>query len=150
MKGQKGFTLAELLIVITVIALILGIVIPRLAGMRQEGQFVKAAAELRTLQTAVESYYIHHTQIYPANVQGELTGAAPQIIGATLFDPFNGGGAASYSYARSPNNRFYVVWSFGIDTATDVTGIDNTGTVTPANRDDDLFVSNGNPSSGGF
>ena len=150
MKSRSGFTLAELLIVITVIALILGIVIPRLAGMRQEGQFVKAAAELRTLQTAVESYYIHHTQLYPPDVTAALTGAVPQIIGATLFDPFNGGGAASYSYARSPNTRFYVIWSFGLDALTDVTGIDNAGVVLPANRDDDLFVSNGNPSSGGF
>ncbi len=149
MRNQRGFTLAELIIVIAVIAVILGIALPRLAGMRDEGNTVKAAAELRTEQTAVESYYLHHNKTYPNNLQGDLTGAKPQIVATDLKDPFNGGGANNYSYARSPSLVYYVIWSFGPDAVTAVTGIDNTGTVTPANRGDDIFVSNGSPSSGG-
>lgn len=69
---KKGFTLIELLIVIAVISILIGIALPRFKGMQEEGKIAQAKAELRTLQTAVESYYIHNNNTYPA------TGAAWQ------------------------------------------------------------------------
>ncbi|UCD15446.1 MAG: prepilin-type N-terminal cleavage/methylation domain-containing protein, partial [Candidatus Omnitrophota bacterium] len=55
-KVLMGFTLIELLIVIAVISILLSIALPRFRGMQEEGNIAKAKGELRTLQTAVESY----------------------------------------------------------------------------------------------
>ena len=44
---EKGFTLLEILVVITLILIIAGIAIPRFAGVSDEGRKSKAAAELR-------------------------------------------------------------------------------------------------------
>lgn len=142
---KKGFTLVELLIVIMVIAILIGIALPRFGGMRDEGNTVKAAAELRTLQAAVESYYIHNAHKYPtagATWQTELTAAAPQIIGAALDDPFAASGT-QYGYAK--NGSYYVIYSKGPSNGT--ASIDADGVVTPG---DAIFISNGTPGSGGF
>ena len=150
---KKGFTLVELLIVIMVIAILIGIALPRFGGMRDEGNTTKAAAELRTLQAATESWYIHHTpHAYPvagATWETPFLTATPQIIGALLFDPFGATATTQYSYAV--NGAYYVIWSLGPNRTNTITGINATGTVTPAGATgDDIFVSNGTPGSGGF
>lgn len=109
---KRGFTLIELLIVIAVISILIGIALPRFKGMQDEGNIAKAKGELRTLQTAVESYYIHNSQTYPSALS-LVTTATPSILTAIPADPFDSTGAA-YGYVRGgTNNRFYVVFSDG-------------------------------------
>lgn len=110
---KKGFTLVELLIVIMVIAILISIVLPRFRGMQDEANITKAKGELRTLQIAVESFYIHNNNVYPETLSS-LTTAIPNIIGSTIpTDPFSTTSAA-YGYARGgTNNKFYVIFSVG-------------------------------------
>ncbi len=97
-KFLAGFTIIELLIVITVIAILVGIALPRFKGMQDEANIAKARGDLRTLQTAVESYYIHNANTYPATL-GVLTSAIPNIIGTTLpKNPFSTATDAPYTY----------------------------------------------------
>ena len=116
---RKHFTLIELLIVIAVISILVGISLPRLKGMRDEGNIVKAKGELRTLQTAVESYYIHNNQAYPATtaaaLQTALASATPSIIDYVPVDPFDDGGA-DYEYVLGgTNDKYYIIYSVGPD-----------------------------------
>ena len=139
---KKGFTIIELLIVISVIAILIGIALPRFRGMQEEGNIAKAKGELRTLQTAVESYYIHNNNTYPAAL-GSLTTAAPNIIGSSLpTDPFNG--TNNYGYAQSTNVKFYVIYSIGTGGNGSAT-INDTGTVTETNGSSCIYVTNGSP-----
>ena len=55
-----GFTLIELMIVMAVIAILVGIILPSFKGMKDEAQYSKVLGDLRTLQTAVESFSIHN------------------------------------------------------------------------------------------
>lgn len=114
---RKGFTLIELLVVIAVIAILVGIAIPRFKGMQDEGNIAKAKAELRTLQAAVESYYIHNNNAYPATgsaaLQTALAAAVPSIINYVPTDPFSSSGV-DYGYVLGgTNNKFYVIYSAG-------------------------------------
>ncbi|MBI5555050.1 MAG: type II secretion system protein [Elusimicrobia bacterium] len=56
MKSKKGFTLIELLIVMAIIAILIGISLPRFRGMQDEGQKSRARSNLATVRTAVEAY----------------------------------------------------------------------------------------------
>ncbi len=151
-KRGRGFTLVELVIVIAVIAILVGIALPRLRGMIDEGDMAKAASELRALQAAVESYYIHNSRVYPtdgsATWESELTGASPNLIGAALTDPFSTS-SAQYSYDKSANGKYYVIWSLGPDNTADITSVSDAGAVT-GGPDDDIYVSNGTSGTGGF
>ncbi len=114
---RKGFTIIELLVVITVIAILVGVALPRFKGMQDEGNIAKAKAELRTLQSAVESYYIHNNNAYPATgasaLQTALAAAVPNIINYVPTDPFSSTGA-DYGYVLGgTNNKFYVIYSAG-------------------------------------
>lgn len=109
---KRGFTLIELLIVIAVISILIGIALPRFKGMQDEGNIAKAKGELRTLQTAVESYYIHNNQTYPSALAA-LTTATPSIVTSISTDPFDSASGV-YGYARGgTNNKFYVIFSDG-------------------------------------
>jgi general secretion pathway protein G len=142
---RKGFTLIELLIVIAVISILIGIALPRFKGMQDEGNRAKAKGELRTLQTAVESYMIHSANRALPTALGNLTSATPNIIGSSLpTDAFKLG--TNYGYGT--NTGYYAIWSVGPDGTAGVTGIDNTGAVT-GTPGDDVYVTNGSVQSGG-
>ena len=100
-SNEKGFTLVELVIVMAVIAVILSVVIPNLRGMQAESQLTKAEGELNTLKTAITSYWRNNANAYPPDITAALTGASPQIIPASLQDPFN---TASGTYGYSSGN----------------------------------------------
>ena len=153
---SKGFTIIEMLIVIAIIAAIIGIALPRLRSMQSEGDYAKGKGELRTLQTAVESYYLHHTRAYPAQSatvvtvwQSALTGATPQIIAGVLTDPFNTATEYRYATSAASNSNYYVIFSVGQDGLAQITGINSSGVIQPAGRGDDIWVSNGTEPTGG-
>jgi prepilin-type N-terminal cleavage/methylation domain-containing protein len=54
-KGEKGFTLVELLIVFTLLAVLAAIMIPNVSGFVAYGHTQSAAAELSVVQTAMDA-----------------------------------------------------------------------------------------------
>ncbi len=56
-KGQKGFTLIELMIVIAIIGILAAIAIPQFVTYRQKGYNVQAKGELKSVYTACQAYF---------------------------------------------------------------------------------------------
>ncbi len=142
---RQGFTLIELMIVMAVIAILVGIALPQFRGMQEEGLIAQAKAELTTLKTAVESYYIH-TGAYPtdsATWQSALTSASPIIVRAALIDPFGATTTTQYQimYSASPG-EYYAIWSVGTVAGKAVTAVGTTGLVTES-ASTCIYVSNG-------
>jgi prepilin-type N-terminal cleavage/methylation domain-containing protein len=152
--GNQGFTLGERVIVIAVIAILAGIALLRLRGMIDAGKTARAAADLRALQAAVESYYIHNSRTYPADGiatwQSALTASTtkPKLISSALSDPFSPTAGTEYQYDQSSNGLYYVIWSVGPDNTSDISSIETDGSISRA--DDDIYVSNGTSDTGGF
>lgn len=163
MRKIKGFTIIELLIVIAIIAVLVGIALPRLRGMQMEGDYAKAAGELRTLQTAVESFYIHNSRAYPVqtttvdttwqSVASSLTTSTPTIISSVLTDPFDPANEYRYATSAASNSEYYVIFSAGPNRTAEITGINTSGVIqglTDPDTDDDIYVSNGASATSGF
>jgi general secretion pathway protein G len=139
-----GFTLIEMMIVIVVIAILIGVLLPNFRGTQDEAAEQRARAELRTIATALESYYIHNSNAYPSALSS-LTSATPRIISVIPDDPFRAAGT-DYAYALDTNSVYYVVYSYGADRAQDISGINTSGQMTEASGGDctqDVFATNG-------
>lgn len=151
---KKGFTLIELMVVMVVIAILVGIAIPRFKGMQDEANITKAQSELKTLQVAVESYRSNQDPPeYPETssslVEDYLLDASPKIMSAIVYDPFNPDNQAEYQYILSDDGQYYVIYSYGPDGVANILGIqDSTGDIDVDDTEtDDIYVTNG---SGNF
>jgi type IV pilus assembly protein PilA len=56
-QDEKGFTLIELLVVILIIGILAAIALPAFLGQRTKAQDTEAKTQIRTMQTAMETYY---------------------------------------------------------------------------------------------
>lgn len=139
--SKKAFTILELLIVIAVIAILVGIALPRLKGMQDEGNIVKVKGELRTLQTAVESYYIHNANTYPSALSDVIsTDVSPSIVTSIPNDPF--ASTANYLYVRGgTQNKYYVIYSIGTG-GNGVASFETDNSVDETNPESCIYVSN--------
>jgi type II secretion system protein G len=67
----RGFTLIELLIVVAIIAILAAIAVPNFLEAQTRSKVSRCRADIRTLATALESYYVDFNS-YPArNTEGE-------------------------------------------------------------------------------
>ncbi|MDD3488159.1 MAG: type II secretion system protein [Candidatus Pacebacteria bacterium] len=57
MKNKKGFTLIEMLIVITIIAVLASLILVGMGGARQKSRDSKRVADLHNVMNALELYY---------------------------------------------------------------------------------------------
>ncbi len=74
-KSLKGFTLIELLIVVAIIAILAAIAVPNFLEAQVRSKVSRAKADMRTLATGLESYYVDANS-YP---DADTTGMSPAI-----------------------------------------------------------------------
>ena len=74
-QDEKGFTLIELLVVILIIGILAAIALPAFLNQREKAQDSTAKSDVRTAQTAMETYYTDN-QTY--------TGARPDAPTSSL------------------------------------------------------------------
>lgn len=138
--AKKGFTIIELLIVITVLAILIAMAIPRFTGIREEGNIARAKGELRTLLIAVEGYLIH-TKKLPESLSVLVDPATnPNLIGASLpQDPFLDP-PGDFGYKKS--GQYYCIWSVGPGGGGSC-NVTESGEVSESDGDSCIYVTNG-------
>lgn len=101
--SKSGFTLIELLIVVAIIAILAAIAVPNFLEAQTRAKVARVRADLRSLQTAIESYHIDHGG-YPLHMLVNQTG------NNEYFDPWpHSGGGNTY-------NEFHFSRIFSITT----------------------------------
>jgi type IV pilus assembly protein PilA len=96
---QKGFSLIELLIVVSIILIISAIAIPNFMRSRMRANEVSAVASLRSINTAALTYSITYPDVNFPTTLTALSGAAPCTLassaGACLIDEVLASGTKS-------------------------------------------------------
>jgi general secretion pathway protein G len=115
-RNRMGFTLIELMIVVIIIAALAAMVAPRLVERADEAKTKIAAADLKSLDTALKLYRLD-VGSYPTTEQGlnalmSTAGKGPYLERKPL-DPW--GRLYQYRYPGVHNVRGYDLFSLGSD-----------------------------------
>jgi general secretion pathway protein G len=118
--GEQGFTLVEMLVVITIIGLIMGLIGPRVLNYLSESKVKAAKIQMQSFASALDLYNLD-TGRYPSSAEGlaalvqPTAGGAwngPYLKGAALpNDPWN----HPYIYRVPGEHGPYDIMSLGSD-----------------------------------
>ena len=100
---EEGFTLIELMIVVSIIAILAGILIPNFVNARAQAMTAACESNLRSIATAAELYYADQ-QVYPAS--GDVTASLFTANGTGYLnnvptDPAAATAGAAYAFANT-------------------------------------------------
>lgn len=101
---QRGFTLAELLIVITIISVLATMSIFVLTGNQQKARDAKRKSDIKAIQTALELYRADKGK-YPTAI-GDLS---PTYIKQIPLDPRSSSANFTYTYFPDVTQKNYCV-----------------------------------------
>ena len=86
-QDEKGFTLIELLVVILIIGILAAIAIPAFLNQRGKAYDANAKSDVKTAQTAMETYGTDHDGDYSAAAKADLLNIEPTLSDANLANP---------------------------------------------------------------
>jgi prepilin-type N-terminal cleavage/methylation domain-containing protein len=117
-KSQSGFSLVELLVVISIIGTLAGLLITNLVGVRGRAADSKIKNNARQLKTALRLYYNDYQQ-YPNSTSGSLDGCGTGgDTACTEGGTFSAGSGptiymqelpASFTYTVGTDNETFVI-----------------------------------------
>lgn len=118
---DDGFTLVELLVVLVIIGLLASLVAPRVLGYLGEAKHDSAAMQIRSIESALELYFIDNGH-YPTAAQGlAALSSAPPLSPAWSGPYLKNAGALRdpwgnpFIYALDSDEAAFTVRSLGRD-----------------------------------
>ena len=88
MKNQQGYSLFELIFVITLIGLLMSAAIPSYLAIANKARVLKARMDVQTISQAVEIHALE-TGVYPNNLNQLLLGGDHARMAYIPLDPWN-------------------------------------------------------------
>ena len=133
-RGEDGFTLVEILVVITIIGMIVALVGPRVLNYLGESKVKTAKIQIQSFASALDLFYLDAGR-YPSSAEGLAALVQPAGGIAAWNGPYLKGGAVPtdpwgkpYVYKSPGEHGAYDVISYGADgreggtgTAADIT-----------------------------
>ena len=120
-SGERGFTLVEILVVITIIGLIMALVGPRVLNYLSESKVKTARIQIQSFASALDLFYLDAGR-YPSSAEGLVALVQPVGGVAAWNGPYLKGGnvpldpwGKAYVYRSPGEHGAYDVVSLGSD-----------------------------------
>ena len=85
LKGQSGFTLIEILIVVILLGVLATIIIPQISVSSDDAKQNALKTNLINIRSLVELYYYQHNNTYPGGRKNDGTATPNETEAATAF-----------------------------------------------------------------
>ena len=107
-KCNKGFTMIEILVVITMLGILVAIVAPQVTKQLDKPKKSRAIVEIKTMKNAMDLYFAENNK-YPADVTAVMqeSGVLGGKFGDGAVDPW------SNPYYIESTTTTYTIWSEG-------------------------------------
>jgi len=106
-KQQHGFTLIELMVVISILSILFSIMMPKMVSIKYRAQLTACSLYERNMATALENYRNDYPTRYPNTLAALQTNS---YINATPSCPSNG---SNYGYNLNGTGDYYTIYCNG-------------------------------------
>jgi len=125
--SRSGFTLVELVLVVTIIAILAGAVVLQASNSAKHARRVRALQDISTLESAIDIYAIHNgippsteqglAALYekPTSAPAPMNWNGPYVKKKITKDPWNNDYVYRYPAQENPDPKSYDLICYGAD-----------------------------------
>jgi general secretion pathway protein G len=136
-RGQRGFTLIELMVVIVILGILAGLIIPRIMGRPDEARRAKARIQIENLETALKLYRLDNGH-YPSTEQGLQALVQQPSVGVDTKNWRQGGYLEKSKVPKDPWGKDFVYISPGTHGDYDLSSLGADGEPGGEGKDKDI------------
>lgn len=108
-QNRKGFTLAELLIVVAIIAVLVAVAIPVFTSQLEKSREATDIANVRSAYAEVVTHYLEKASVITINVEAKQTQGEWQTSPQPVLVYQGAGAQASYGFTAKTQGQQYAV-----------------------------------------